>query len=455
MGSNSVLADRGLAATTEAARLETDYLVVGAGAMAMAFIDVVLKEDRKATFVVVDRHAAPGGHWNDAYSFVTLHQPAEFYGLVTADLGSGGSDLASLPAIVDYYGDAMRRFVATGRVRFLSMSNHDGDGLISSVLNPDQQTRVTVRRRVVDAAYLEAKVPSVIKPRYEVDAGVDLIPPNGLSGLRRAYDHHVVVGAGKTAIDAILFLLDRGVPSDAITWIMPHDSWLWAREPMQPGIALKAILRMVRASADFDSADEIFAVLEKQGVVHRLDPDRQPTKWRCASVSLDEVVRLRGLSNIVRMGRVTGIAPGLVILDDGEHAVPQNSLFVDCTANGLTPSATKPIFADDVITLQSAFMCQQTFSASLIGRLETARMTDAERNGLLTPVPHPELKEHIAPSMLGSAENMVRYSRRFPWWLRRNRLFFGHHEAPHRFLLGTATLLRLYRRAVASGRWKA
>jgi hypothetical protein len=455
MGANSALADRARTTVDGVAHLEADYLVIGAGAMALAFIDVVLKEDRKATFVVVDRHAAPGGHWNDAYSFVTLHQPAEFYGLVTAQLGSGGSDLASLPAIVDYYGDAMRRFVATGRVRFLPMSNHEGEGRVSSVLNPDLRTQVAVRRRVVDATYLEAKVPSVIKPRYDVDAGVDLIPPNGLSALRTAYDHHVVVGAGKTAIDAILFLLDGGVSSDDITWVMPHDAWLWAREPMQPGTALKAILRMVRASADFDSADEIFAALEKQGVVHRLDPDSQPTKWRCASVSLDEVVRLREIGDVVRLGRVTRLAPGRVILDRGEHAVPPNSLFIDCTANGLTPSATKPIFTDELITLQSAFMCQQTFSASLVGRLETARMTDAERNALLTPVPHPELKEHIAPSMLGSAQNMVRYSLRFPWWLRRNRLFFGHHEAPHRFLLGSVTLIRLYRRAVAAGRWNA
>lgn len=452
---NPALIDRESASETEAVQLDTDYLVIGAGAMAMAFMDVVLKQDRKATFVVVDRHAAAGGHWNDAYSFVTLHQPAEFYGLVTSHLGSGGSDLASLPAITDYYGDAMRRFVATGRVRFLPMSNHDGEGRISSLLNPDQRTQVTVRRRIVDATYLEAKVPSVVKPRYAVDPGVELIPPNGLSQLRSSHGHHVVVGAGKTAIDAILFLLDGGVPSDDITWVMPHDAWLWAREPMQPGIALKAILSMIRACADLDAPDEIFGQLEQHGIVHRLDPDSQPTKWRCASVSLDEVVRLRALANIVRLGRVTRLTPGRVHLEYGEHAVPEDTLFIDCTANGLTPSATKPIFTDEAITLQSGFMCQQTFSASLIGRLETARMTDARRNELLTPVSHPELKEHITPSMLGSAQNMVRFTFRFPWWLRRNRLFFGHHEAPHRYLLGSATLLRLYRRALAAGRWNA
>src|SRR5262245_59782396 len=118
-------------------RIETDYLVVGAGAMGMAFIDVVLKEDRRATVVVVDRHPGPGGHWNDAFPFVTLHQPAAFYGVSSASLGSGGNDLASLPEIVAYYRAAMKRFEATGRVRFLSMSDH-ADGVVTSILNPDR-----------------------------------------------------------------------------------------------------------------------------------------------------------------------------------------------------------------------------------------------------------------------------------------------------------------------------
>jgi hypothetical protein len=422
--------------------------------MALAFIDVVLKKDRKATFVVVDRHAVPGGHWNDAYSFVTLHQPAEFYGLVSTHLGSGGSDLASLPTIVAYYGDAMRRFIATGRVRFLPMSNYEGDGMVSSILNPDRLSRVEVRRRVVNAAYLEAKVPSMVEPLYDVDDDVDLMPPNGLSRLRGSYDHHVIVGGGKTAIDAILFLLDRGVPTDGITWIMPNDAWLWCREPVQPGIALAAILKMVQASADFDTADEIFANLEERGIVLRLDPDSQPTKWRCASVARDEFIRLQGISDVVRLGRVTRLTRGRIILEKGERDVPENSLFVDCTANGLTVSATTPIFAEDVITLQSVFMCQQTFSASLLGRLEVARMTDAQRNALLTPVPQPELKEHIAPSMLGSTQNMIRFSRRFPFWLRRNRLFLAHHDPSHRYVAGSATMVRLHRRAVAAGRWE-
>ena len=40
--------------------LETDYLILGAGAMSMGFADVILDEDPAARIVMVDRHANPG-----------------------------------------------------------------------------------------------------------------------------------------------------------------------------------------------------------------------------------------------------------------------------------------------------------------------------------------------------------------------------------------------------------
>ena len=66
--------------------LHVDYLISGAGAMGMAFADVILHESDK-TIALVDRRAAPGGHWNDAYPFVRLHQPSAFYGVNSRALG--------------------------------------------------------------------------------------------------------------------------------------------------------------------------------------------------------------------------------------------------------------------------------------------------------------------------------------------------------------------------------
>ena len=63
--------------------LNVDYLVVGAGAVGMAFADTILTES-DATIAIVDRYAKPGGHWNSAYPFVQLHQPSQFYGVSSA-----------------------------------------------------------------------------------------------------------------------------------------------------------------------------------------------------------------------------------------------------------------------------------------------------------------------------------------------------------------------------------
>jgi cation diffusion facilitator CzcD-associated flavoprotein CzcO len=57
--------------------LETDYLIIGSGAVGTAFADTILTET-DATIVIVDKLHQPGGHWNFAYPFVTLHQPWHF-----------------------------------------------------------------------------------------------------------------------------------------------------------------------------------------------------------------------------------------------------------------------------------------------------------------------------------------------------------------------------------------
>lgn len=49
--------------------LETDYLVIGTGASALAFTDALINQ-ADVDVIMVDRRDRPGGHWNDAYPFV-------------------------------------------------------------------------------------------------------------------------------------------------------------------------------------------------------------------------------------------------------------------------------------------------------------------------------------------------------------------------------------------------
>lgn len=74
-------------------KLSADYLVVGSGAVSLAFVDAMLTHG-DATFIIVDRHHMPGGHWNDAYPFVRLHQPSATYGVASRPLGADRIDVS-------------------------------------------------------------------------------------------------------------------------------------------------------------------------------------------------------------------------------------------------------------------------------------------------------------------------------------------------------------------------
>jgi len=164
--------------------LQTDYLVKGCGATAMAFVDVMLKET-DANFIMVDKRDAPGGHWNDAYSFVRLHQASSFYGVASRALGNeridstgvnkGMLELASGIEVANYFHQHMREtFLPTGRVSFYPMSEivgepGSGSYMIRSLLS-DAIYKVHVRKRLVDATITQAFIPLTHSGRYKPSA---------------------------------------------------------------------------------------------------------------------------------------------------------------------------------------------------------------------------------------------------------------------------------------------
>ena len=163
-------------------KLETDYLVIGTGAIAMAFVDTMLDES-DATFLMVDRHHMPGGHWNDAYPFVRLHQPSAFYGVASMELGSnrideagsnkGYYELASGAEVSAYFDRLMReRFLPSGRVQYFPMCEVTGDGTFRSLV-ADKEYEVEVARKTVDGTFFNTSVPSTHTRKYAVDAYLD------------------------------------------------------------------------------------------------------------------------------------------------------------------------------------------------------------------------------------------------------------------------------------------
>jgi hypothetical protein len=416
--------------------IDVDYLIVGAGAMGMAFADAVLTES-DATLAIVDRYGKPGGHWTRAYPHVRLHQPSAFYGVNSRELGSGRKDtrggnaglyeLASGAEVLAYFDQVMQQqFLPSGRVQYFPLSEYAEGGVVSLASGEGQQVRA---RTVVDATYSQVMVPSMRPPPYDVADGVRCVPPNALTEIDRTPDGYVVVGAGKTGMDAILWLLDAGVDADRITWIMPRDSWLVDRATIQPRLdffesTVGGFALQMEAAALATSLDDLFERLESTGQLLRIDRNVRPTMYRCATVSPAELEQLRTIRNIVRMGHVRSISATEVVLASGTTETTPATLHVDCSADGLGQRPTVPVFADGSITLQTIRRCQPTFSGALIGHVEASYTGRDEKNDICRPIPHPDTDLDWLPMMLTDAINSARWNAdpALGAWLRTSRL---------------------------------
>ncbi len=324
------------------------------------------------------------------------------------------------------------------------MCEYRGGGRFRSIVAPDQSYEVAVRKKTVDATYMSVQVPSTTAPQYAIAPEIAVVPPNDLPRVRQPRSGYVIIGAGKTGMDAALFLLDQGVHPDHITWIMSNDAWLLDRALIQPGrLTDDGFGAQLETFARAGSLKELFASLETDKRILRLDERVWPTKYRCATVSLEELSQLRRIENVVRMGRVVRIEPTAIVLERGSLPTDPDHLHVDCTADGLAKREIRPVFEGAKITLQSLFMCQQVFSAAVIGHVESRYDDDAMKNELCQVVPHPELDRDYVAAMLVSLENMARWGGSFGRWLRKSRLCFAHHESVFKLIVSGIRARRL------------
>lgn len=391
----------------ETISIDTDYLVVGAGASAMGFVDTLLDES-DSDVVIVDRHAQPGGHWNDVYPFVRLHQPSTFYGVNSRALGDGTIDatglnkglraLASGAEVLHHFDQVMRqRFLPSGRVRYFPLAEYSGKESgahhITSLLSEKRKV-VNVRRKLVNATLVNTAVPSTSPPRYHLADGVECIPPNGLTKIRHAYPQYVVVGAGKTGMDACTWLLQNDVPSSCIHWIRPRDAWLLDRANIQPDPAffmqfIGSLKAQFEAMAAASSIPDLFERLEEAGQLLRIDKSVAPTMYHCATVSQAELAELRRIHNVVRLGHVKAIEQGRIDLENGSVSIDPHALIIDCSAYGVSSFPDLPVFEKDRINILMVRTCQPAFSAAMIGFVESHFIDEAQKNALCRVVPMP------------------------------------------------------------------
>ena len=432
-------------------QFETDYLIVGAGATGLSFADTLLKES-DAHITIVDKHAQPGGHWNDAYPFVGLHQPSAFYGVNSLELGSGRKDsighnaglyeLASGAEVSSYFQKVMHQvLLPSGRVRYLPLSTFMGmSGDVASVQSvlSGQETTVKVRKKRVDATYFSPNVPATSAPKYRVAEGVRLVTPTQLTQIWNSSQeppaHFCIVGAGKTAMDVGVWLLGCGASAESVSWVMPRDSWLVNRLTTQPSEeffqhSIGGMAQQLKAIALATSIEDLFLRLEASGQMLRIDRQQTPTMFHYATISEGEVQILRQITQVIRKGRVRAIEPDAVMLEQGRQAMPPGTLYIDCTASAVQANdggfnATEPMFQPGKIVPQFVRAPMVTFSASVCAYVEAHYYDDATKNKLCTPVPFPRNVAGWLQSTMGNMTNQAIWSadKSLRNWMRDTRL---------------------------------
>ncbi len=375
--------------------VEADYLVVGAGAMGMGFVDSLLSHDPQARVAMVDRRSGVGGHWRAAYPFVRLHQASGFYGVASTLLGGGRlqtsgpeaglSERADQPTICGYY-DALLASRFADRVSFFPGHEHLGGRAFAS-LESGAVLEVPEACRVVDARYLAPDIPAESPPRFAVAPDAHVVPVGDLPSLESEPSEYVVVGSGKTATDAVVWLLSRGVDPDSVCWVRPRDPWMLNRAVVQPSpeIYLAMVATTMSLAATAPSLDALFLGLEEAGIMHRVDPSVRPTMAKAPTLGTWELDLLRSVGDVVRLGHLTSVSRGLLTFGAESVRVAPDAVVVDCAADGLKNPPLLPIWEPEAITLQPVRAGFPCFGAALAGYVEATRSGDEEKNAVCRP----------------------------------------------------------------------
>jgi hypothetical protein len=354
---------------------------------------------------------------------VRLHGPALNYGVNSRELGSGRRDeigfnqgLFELPGgdeVRRYFHEVMReRLLPSGRVRYLP--SHDFKDGVATSLSEGSSVRLNARKKAVDATYAGTQLPTTHPPSFTIAEGVRCIAPHSLSPdtLTGSY---AVIGAGKTAMDTVVWLLNQGVGPERIAWVRPRDAWILPRETIQPSYeffteTVGAFAAEFEAAQASKSMDDLFLRLEANDLLRRIDANVMPSMYRCAIASAREMALLRQVTDVIRLGRVTALEPARIVLDHGARDMPADATYINCSADGIPRKPAQPIFQGDRILLQYARRCSPTFSAALIAHIEAMPADDAAKNALVTPVPAPDEPLDWLRMHLADAHNRQRWS---------------------------------------------
>ena len=216
---------------------------------------------------------------------------------------AGLHERATASEVCAYYERVVRtRLLASGKVSFYPNCDYLDDRRFVSRFS-GRHHEVRGRPRIVDARYLSPSIPATTPPPYGVAEGVAAVAVNDLVSLGAPASEYVIVGSGKTATDACIWLLDNGVDPGAICWVRSRDPWMLNRAVVQPDpvVFLGTAADIMAAAAGAASADDVFFRLEEAGVMLRIDRSVIPTMAKVPTLAQWELDRLRTIDRLINV----------------------------------------------------------------------------------------------------------------------------------------------------------
>jgi hypothetical protein len=282
-----------------------------------------------------------------------------------------------------------RHFLPSGRVRYFPCSEYMGEHRFVSRL-AHASWNVRVRRKVIDTTYLEGAIPATSAPPFQVADGVRCVPAGVIARIEDRPERFVIIGAGKTSLDACVWLLEQGVPASAIQWVKPREAWWLNRRFHQPKALLpdfyQGMAMQFEAMAQATSVGDLFARLETEQFFLRIDPGVVPTMFRGAVINEAELELLRRIEDVIRLGHVRRIERDEIALDEGRVPTSEGTVHVHCASQGLSQRPLRPIFEPGRVTVQPFLWGFSCFQFAMLGVVEATVESDEEKNRLCPPI---------------------------------------------------------------------
>jgi NAD(P)-binding Rossmann-like domain len=330
-----------------------DLCIVGAGYAGLNAAFVASQYlPATARVLVLDKHQQAGGMWNDAYSYVRLHQPYRMFtaGNIPWKLGRERSYLATRDEVAAHlrhcFDVISKRFVVDARWGWEYLGHTEGGGsVVVTACGPDGEVSNFRTERFIDARGfdVESNDALALASRHVRSVAPRELEETGLlSG-----DHTEpvwVIGSGKTAMDTIVALV-RANPARRIGMVTGTGTYFFNRDLVTPagvkrwtgGVRYSSIFTGVAKRFDGTNAAEVSEWCRAWcGTTSLGDPP--PTHLLFAFLSEDETATVAtGVSEVIRDHLVDviddGSGPIMLLRKGARQPIPSGSWVINCTGH--------------------------------------------------------------------------------------------------------------------------